>query len=297
MARCLVTGHKGYIGAHLYRALQQLGHEVQGIDLFNGNNILHDLREYNEPMRGEFHPHYRNFKPEYIFHLACFPRVAYSVQNPVQTMENNVLSTSIILNFAHHVGAKRVIYSSSSSVVGNGSGPTSPYGLQKLVSEMECKIYSDLYGLDTVALRYFNVYSEDQKADGPYATAISNWMSFIKDNKNPFITGDGSQRRDMLHVSDAVRANIFAMEHRENFNGNHYDVGTGKNISLNEIKDIVRKYFDVEFDYVEDRPGDVKTTLADPEPLRKLGFNTNVSIVEGVKRCFQELFWSRPEAG
>ena len=109
-------------------------------------------------------------------------------------------------------------FSSSSSVVGNGDGPTSPYGLQKLISEMECKLYAELYGVDTVSLRYFNVYSEDQKADGPYATAIANWMQFIRDGKTPFITGTGEQRRDMLHVSDAVRANIFAMERKEDGN-------------------------------------------------------------------------------
>ena len=106
---------------------------MMGIDLVEGNDILQDLKEYNEPMKGKFHPHYYNFKPEYIFHLACFPRV-YSVENPILTMENNTLSTSHVLNFARHVGAKRVIYSSSSSVVGNGNGPASPYALQKLIS-------------------------------------------------------------------------------------------------------------------------------------------------------------------
>ena len=94
MARCLVTGHKGYIGEHLYKKLKELGHEVQGIDLFENHNILHDLREYNAPMQGQFHPHYYDFKPEYIFHLACIPRVSYSVEHPVSTMENNVLARS-----------------------------------------------------------------------------------------------------------------------------------------------------------------------------------------------------------
>ena len=290
MARCLVTGHRGYIGTVLYEKLQELGHEVQGIDLFEGHDINKDLKEYNEPMRGTFHPYYSNFKPEYIFHLACIPRVAYSIENPVHTMRNNVLCTSNILNFARHVGAKRVVYSGSSSVIGNGNGPTSPYGLQKLISEMECKLYSQLYGVDTVSLRYFNVYSPDQKANGPYATAVSNFMKHIREGKNPFITGDGGQRRDMANVKDVVSANIFAMEHKEKFNGQHFDVGTGSNISLNEVRNIVLDYFpDVEFDYVEERKGDVLYTMANMMNLAKLGWRPEINIFDGINECFRKL--------
>lgn len=290
MAKCLVTGYKGYIGTHLYEALKEAGHEVMGIDLADNHDIIKDLREYRAPMRGKFNPHFYNFKPEYIFHLACFPRVAYSVENPILTMENNVLSTSHVLNFARHVGAKRVIYSSSSSVVGNGNGPASPYALQKLVSEMECKLYTQLYGVDTVSLRYFNVYSEDQKVNGPYATAISNWMETIRKNEVPFITGDGEQSRDMLHVSDAVSANIFAMNREENFNGESYDIGTGSNISLNEVKKIVQKYFpNVEFKYIENRKGDVMRTCANASKMKDLGWSTKVQIHDGINKCFEEL--------
>ena len=290
MARCLVTGHRGYIGTRLYKKLQELGHEVQGIDLFEGHNILQDLKEYNEPMLGQFHPHYFDFKPEYIFHMACIPRVAYSVEFPTRTMENNVLCTTHVLNFARKVGAKRVVYSGSSSVRGNGSGPTNPYGLQKLISEMECKLYSDLYGLDTVSLRYFNVYSEDQEAQGPYATAIANWMEHIRKDKNPFITGDGEQRRDMAYLDDVVSANLFAMEYKENFNGEYFDIGTGSNISLNEIKEIVLKYFpDVTFDYIEERKGDVLYTQANILPLKELGWSPKINITEGISECFKLL--------
>ena len=290
MARCLVTGHRGYIGTALYKRLQELGHEVQGIDLFEGHNILNDLKEYDEPMIGRFHPHYYNFKPEYIFHLACIPRVAYSVEFPTQTMRNNVLCTTHVLNFARKVGAKRVIYSGSSSVKGNGGGPTSPYGLQKLISEMECKLYSDLYGLDTVSLRYFNVYSEDQQADGPYATAIANWMKYIREEKTPFITGDGTQRRDMSYREDVVSANVFAMEREEDFNGKNYDVGTGQNISLNEIANIVLDYFpNVKFDHVEPREGDVQITCANMLDLKELGWEPRMKIREGINNCFKML--------
>ena len=286
MARCLVTGHKGYIGSRLYRELVAQGHEVEGIDLQinskinmpGDEDILEGLEQYEE------------FRPEYVFHLACIPRVAYSVEQPVHTMINNIISTSIVLDFARKVGAKRVIYSGSSSVVGNGDGPTSPYGLQKLVSEMEAKLYSELYGLDTVTLRYFNVYSPCQEASGPYATAIANFMEFIRQGKNPFITGDGEQRRDMSHLEDVVSANIFAMEREGEFGGQYYDVGTGDNISLNEIKDIVLEFFeDVEFDYVEDREGDVFLTKANMEPLKALGWSPRKNVREGIRECYQTL--------
>lgn len=287
--RCLVTGHKGYIGAEVYKKLQDLGHEVQGIDASDDHNILRDLKEYQDDS-GRFHPHYWNFKPEYVFHLACIPRVAYSVEEPAKTMENNVLSTSYVLNFARKVGAKRVIYSSSSSILGNGEGPESPYGLQKLISELECKLYSKLYGLDTVCLRYFNVYSPCQKADGPYATAVANWMQHIRDHKNPFITGTGEQRRDMSHLTDVVSANIFGMTHSEEFNGQHFDVGTGKNVSLNEIRETVLKYFpNVKFDYVKERPGDVLTTTADMSLLKELGWVPAVNFENGIEECFKRL--------
>tara|TARA_R100000900_G_scaffold122661_1_gene97134 strand:+ start:225 stop:1151 length:927 start_codon:yes stop_codon:yes gene_type:complete len=300
MSRCLVTGHKGYIGGHVYNALKSLGHEVVGIDTedeFSGNiqeifSNTHPKRHINHQGIANRHSpeFYKQFQPEYIFHLACLPRVGYSVEHPVETMQNNVLATSVILKFASDVGCKRVIFSSSSAVVGNGSGPTNPYGLHKKISELECKLYSELYGLDTVCLRYFNVYSPDQPADGPYATAISNYMHYIRIGKNPFITGDGEQSRDMVNVKDIVGANVFAMEYKENFNGENYDVGTGNNISLNKIKDIILQYFpEVVFDYTDERPGEVATTQGNPQPLRDLGWETKIEIVKGINECFNLL--------
>ena len=252
------------------------------------SDILIKLKEDND---GLFHPHYYNFKPDYIFHMACWPRVPYSVEKPVETMENNVLSTTYVLNFARKVGAKRVIYSSSSSVIGNGQGPESPYALQKLISEKECNMYSRLYNLDTVSLRYFNVYSPCQKVDGPYSTAIANWMEFIRMNKDPYITGDGEQKRDMVRVEDVVSANIFAMNYAHNFYGKVFDVGTGVNISLNEVKEIVLKSMSdkIKFNYVEERVGDVKLTLANTKPLSDIGWRHTISAKEGIAECFDKL--------
>jgi UDP-glucose 4-epimerase len=275
MARCLVTGHKGYIGSKLYSELEKLGFEVRGIDLKEGQNIIYDLDKF------------KDFRPEYIFHLAAIPRVSYSMEFPEEVLENNVLSTIRILEYARKSGTKRVIYSSSSSVVGNGDGPTSPYGASKLVPEILCKNYSDVYGLDTVCLRYFNVYSEDQEVDGPYATAIANFMHCIRENKRPYITGDGEQRRDMLHVLDAVSANVFCMNYESRFGGRKFDTATGENISLNEIREIVKQYHpDVIFDRVPERKGDVRETKAVTWPLKELGWVAEVAIIPGIHSCF-----------
>lgn len=281
--RCLVTGHQGYIGGHLVEKLREKGHVVVGVDFANDpqQNLLYCL---------ENNPYYASFQPEYIFHLACIPRVAYSVANPVSTMQNNVIATTKVLDFARKVRAKRVVYSGSSSVIGDGNGPNSPYGLQKLISEMECKLYSELYNLDTVTLRYFNVYSPDQKAEGAYATAVSNFMQHIRDKKEPFITGNGEQRRDMANVKDVVSANIFAMEHESDFDGKYFDIGTGDNISLNEIAKIVNKHFPhVQFSYVEPRGGDVLYTKADMSPMKDIGWKPKIGILEGVEECFIKL--------
>ncbi len=285
--KIMVTGHRGYIGSKLFDRLKAMGHEVIGIDLLEDDgDILKNLREDSE---GKMCSRWFDFKPEYIFHMACWPRVGYSIENPVKTMENNVLAGSILLKFASKVGSvKRVIYSSSSSVIGDGDGPTSPYALQKLVTEMECKIYSKVYGIDTVGLRYFNVYSKDQLADGAYATAVANWMHFIREGKTPFITGDGSQRRDMVHVDDVVSANIFAMNHTEDFGGRYFDVGTGQNISLSQMKDIVLKYHDIEFEVRPARPGEVMLTKADTVPLKTLGWYHTIPILNGINECFKE---------
>tara|TARA_R110002167_G_scaffold321233_1_gene527114 strand:+ start:15041 stop:15916 length:876 start_codon:yes stop_codon:yes gene_type:complete len=290
MARCLVTGHKGYIGSKLYERLKSLGHDVMGIDL--SEDFSKDINKILvEDKDGKFHPHYYNFKPEYVFHMACWPRVGYSVEHPVLTNKNNILAGTNILNFARKVGSvKRVIYSSSSSVNGNGNGPASPYALQKYTTELETTMYSHLYGLDTVSLRYFNVYSHDQRADGPYATAVANWMKNIRGGTNPFITGDGNQRRDMVNVSDVIEANVFCMNYEEALNGAVFDVGTGENISLNEIAEIAKTHNPtINFDYVEPRKGDIVLTKADTSGLSEIGWRAQVKINDGITECFRRI--------
>tara|TARA_E500000305_G_C3995987_1_gene224574 strand:+ start:59 stop:922 length:864 start_codon:yes stop_codon:yes gene_type:complete len=282
-----VTGHRGYIGSKVFAALKEAGHDVMGIDLKDGDDIIEKLRPNKS---GEYNSKWSEFKPEYILHLAAFPRVVYSIEHPVEVIENNLLSTLYVLQFASHIGAKRVVYSSSSSVRGNGNGPESPYAASKYMPESMCNVWSFLYGVDTVCLRYFNVYSPCQVAGSAYATAIANFMEHIRQGKSPFITGDGSQTRDMSHVEDVVSANLFCMSQEKLFNGAFFDVGTGDNISLNEIKDIVLEYFPtVEFNYVEDRPGDVMHTKADISPLLELGWKPSNNIQQGIRNCFKLL--------
>ena len=173
--------------------------------------------------------------------------------------------------------------------MGDGDGqPKSPYGLHKLMSEMECKLFSQLYELDTVCLRYFNAYSEDQPFGGTYSTAICAWMEMIRQNKPLRIDGDGEQTRDLVHVEDIVSANIFCMNHNENFSGKFFNVGSGTSVTMNYIKDFIDENYNVEWNHAPPRKGDARHTLADITELRSLGWEPKISIQEGLKRCFKK---------
>lgn len=272
--KILVTGHKGYIGSHLYKELIRLNHDVVGIDLKEGSDILHCLPE------GKF---------DFVFHMAALPRVEYSVSMPSYTLKQNVYVTSVLLEWAMEHGVRRFIFSSSSAAMGDGDGPKSPYGLHKLMSEMECQMHSNLYGLDTVCLRYYNVYSEDQQYGGTYSTVISAWMEMIRQNKPLRIDGDGTQTRDFIHVDDIVLANIFLMQNSysgEKQNGKIFEVGTGTAVSMNYIKDYIDRRCDVTWIYAPERLGDVKDTLANIQELKKIGWEPEITIEEGLRRCF-----------
>tara|TARA_B100001094_G_C18087641_1_gene748623 strand:- start:103 stop:966 length:864 start_codon:yes stop_codon:yes gene_type:complete len=281
--RALVTGHNGYIGGNFVKKWEELGHEWVGYDYNGGSQTSHDL------LSGIDENHVGDV--DIIFHFAAIPRVAYSVENPKHVMSNNIVSTSVVLEYAKDRNIP-VVYSSSSSVVGNGSGPASPYALSKYVGEMETLLYYRLYGLKTVALRYFNVYSYDQKAGSQYATVVCNWKKFIKENKTPYITGAGDQRRDMTHVDDIVSANVFCAENIDNNDlwGDWYDVGSGGNISLNELRKIVLKYFpDLGFQYTKERKGDVLCTEADTSKLSAKGWKSKVDLRAGLENIFRRL--------
>tara|TARA_Y100001937_G_scaffold125827_1_gene193520 strand:- start:15402 stop:16247 length:846 start_codon:yes stop_codon:yes gene_type:complete len=281
MANCLVTGHKGYIGSKLFAKLVELGHNVYGVDIASDNideklDIRHHLFHNNKP--------WLKCKPDYIFHLAAKPSVSWSVENPSESLSHNVLGSSRVLEFAKAVNAKRVIFASSAAIY----GASSPYGIHKLMTEKECKLYADLYDIDTVCLRYFNVYSKDQKYGGPYSTVISAWMEMIRQNKPLRIDGDGSQTRDFIHVNDIVNANIFCMNYKNNFNGAACDIGTGVSTSLSDIRNIINNTLSVDWDEQPSRIGDIQNSKADVKYISKLGWSPQINIESGLKQCFGE---------
>ena len=271
--KILITGHKGYIGSHLYEKLAELNHDITGVDIKEGNDVLHCLPQ----------EHF-----DCVFHMAALPRVAFSVENPSYTLKQNVLTTSVLLEWARKNKIKRLVFSSSSAVTGNGDGPTSPYGAQKLMSEIECKLYSRLYDLDTVCLRYFNVYSEDQEYGGSYTTAISSWIEMIRIGEKLRLDGDGNQTRDFIHVDDIVSANIFCMNYNKKFSGETYDIATGQCTPLNSIKNYINETNDVEWKYEKKRIGDIAHSVPNIGKIKALGWISKIKIIEGLKKCFGE---------
>tara|TARA_R110000787_G_scaffold71112_6_gene158298 strand:+ start:7214 stop:8077 length:864 start_codon:yes stop_codon:yes gene_type:complete len=281
MANCLVTGHKGYIGSKLYAKLEELGHTVYGIDIIS-EQLLEKLDIRWHLFDHKKQPNHIKFKPDYIFHLAAKPSVGWSVENPSDSLSHNVLGSSRILEFAKLSGAKRVIFASSAAAI----TPTSPYGAHKRMTELECKVYASLYDIDTVCLRYFNVYSEDQKYGGAYSTAISAWLEMIRRNLPLRFDGDGTQTRDFIHVDDIVDATIHCMAHEEDFNGEVYDVGTGYSHSLTEIKDYINNILDVTWDLQPERLGDIKNSRAKTSKLENTGWKARIKLETGLQRCF-----------
>ncbi len=237
--------------------------------------------------------------PDIIFHFAALPRVAYSIREPVHTAEVNVLGTTVLLHLAHTYGAKRFILSSSSAVYGSTAtlptterdtcSPASPYAVHKLACEELCRMYSRTHGLDTVCLRYFNVYGPGQRGSDPYSTVIAAWLEgvyFAKETK-PYIEGDGSQTRDFCYVDDVVEANIASMIHEGNLAGEAFNIASGTATSLRDIRRCLEGILGAPMD-LEQRPprlGDVLHTLADTARAQQvLGFVAKTPLIEGIQK-------------
>ena len=247
----LVTGGAGFIGSNLVDYLIEEGHVVKVIDNFSTGkeeNCNSNATYYNIDLSNENNlPLIKNAIKGVngVFHLAAFPRVQESIDNPLIFEKNNTLSTVNILKACSEMKIKRLVYSSSSSVYGNSSklptkeddqvNPISPYAMQKYYGEVCCRVYSVIYNIETVSLRYFNVYGEKQSLDGAYALVMCIFAKQRMNNLPLTIRGDGNQKRDFTHVSDIAKANLLAMQSKKVGNGEVINIGNGNNRSVNEI--------------------------------------------------------------
>jgi UDP-glucose 4-epimerase len=304
-SKILVTGGAGFIGSHIVDRLLNEGFEVAIIDnLDTGRleNIAHyqdregfhfikgDIRDFNlvkEAMKDM----------DAVFHEAALASVTLSVENPLLTNDINVSGTLNLLKASSDLNVKRFIYASSAAVYGDTSSPqkkenmtrnpTSPYGVSKLAAENYVKLFHKLYGLETVSLRYFNVYGPRQRFDiqNAYGGAITIFTNRLLRNMPPIIYGNGEQTRDFVYIQDVIEANILALNSK-NAAGEAFNIGTGTNISINQIAEILKDKMNkkhLKNVHADPRPTDIRHGYADINKAKKiLGYNPKFSIKEGL---------------
>lgn len=275
--KAAVTGGEGFIGTHLVAELKKRGYDVLSIDIKSGFDIL-DKEKLTDAFRGV----------HYVFHTAALPRVQYSIEHPHETQEVNVGGTLNVLAAARDTNVCKVIYSASSSAYGDQekmpltedmlARPKSPYGLQKYMGEHLARVFSEVYGLPTVSLRYFNVYGPGADPNGAYALAIAKFLKQRQEGQPITITGDGEQTRDFTHVRDIVRANILAAENDAVGSGETINIGSGCNTSMNRIAELIggpTVYIEAR---LEPRHTRADSTLA----KNLLGWEPEMTIEEGI---------------
>ena len=305
--KLLVTGAGGFIGSNMVQyLLNNTTYDIIGVDSFeNGTNNKEFIESICET-EDRFTFNCQNFidadltDVEVVFHFAATPRVSYSVEQPILTNENNVTNTLLLLENCVKNKVKRFVFSSSSSVYGNVENfptdenekvdPISPYALQKLTIEKYCKLYSQLYGLDTVSLRYFNVYGPNQYADNAYATVICAWIKGFIENESIRLDGNGEQSRDFSYVDDVCQANYLVGFYNDELKGDVYNVAHNSNTTLNELLNIIKTLSpnkDIPIDKKDNfRAGDVFKTHADIDKIKKLNFTPKTQIKEGVELTY-----------
>lgn len=247
--KAVVTGGLGFIGSHIVDALIERGFDVHSVDNGAGGR-----REDRVNAKATYHDVDLTNVAElavvfegasYVFHEAALPRVQFSIEYPIETFAVNAGGTIAVLKAAKDTGVKRVMYAASSSAYGNQeklplsedlpAQPLSPYGLQKYVGELACRVWSEVYGIETVSLRYFNVYGPRLDPNGAYALVIGKFLKQRVEGIPLTITGDGEQTRDFTHVRDIVRANLLAMESANVGKGEVINIGAGRNVSVNDL--------------------------------------------------------------
>lgn len=299
--RIVVTGGCGFIGSHLVAKLAMEGAEIVIIDdLTSGRveniiGIQGSINHINMSITEDIEKYMVG--AEAVFHLAANVSVIKSIENPLYDAEVNVKGTVNLLETARKLDIERVIYSSSCAVYGDTETipspeniepqPTAPYGNSKHIGELYCKLYSNLYGIRTVSLRYFNVYGLRQAADSPYSGVIAIFIKNAIEKKPLIIYGDGEQSRDFVSVADVVRANIMAFE--SDHNGEVFNIGTGVGTSINQLADYVEGFAgELGREHTEARKGEIKHSLADMAKTEKiLGYEPTVSLEQGLKVLYE----------
>lgn len=285
--KSLVTGGAGFIGSNLVDRLISLGHEVIVID--NESSEVHNQFYHN--MNATYYlldvANYEDTRKlydgvDYVFHLAAESRIQPAIENPLLAVRTNTLGTATVLQCAREAGVKRVMYSSTSSGYGLKNTPPlneemrddclNPYSVSKVSGEKLCKMYFDLFGLETVIFRYFNVYGPREPLKGPYAPVVGLFLRQKIKGEPLTIVGDGEQRRDFTHVDDVVEANILAMQYdSESLYGKYglgqvYNVGTGRNHSIIELARMISDTVK----FIPARPAEARVTLADNGKIREM---------------------------
>jgi nucleoside-diphosphate-sugar epimerase len=301
MAHYLVTGGAGFIGSHLVEELVRRGESVRVVDsLITGKrgNLAH-LREV-EFIQGDLAD--LEVAPravgavDYVLHQAAIPSVPRSVQDPITSNRANIDASLNVLVAARDAKVKRLVYAGSSSAYGDTptlpkvetmpAAPLSPYALQKLVVEQYARMFTDLYGLETVTIRYFNVFGPRQDPSSPYSGVISLFISALCEGRQPTIFGDGEHTRDFTYVANVVDGVLRAC-HAPGASGEVINVATGGRISLNHLFRTVRDLVGAraEPNYAAPRPGDVRDSQADISKARRLlGYEPLVAFEEGLER-------------
>ena len=293
----LVTGGAGFIGSNLVDYLIQQGHEVICVDnesaecndKFYWNdkacNIIGDITDYNFIKN-----YFRDV--DYVFHLAAESRLQPAIKNPIEAVYKNCVGTTTILQCAREAGVKRFVYSSTSSGYGFNPSPNvetqpddclNPYSASKVAAEKFCKMYSDLYGLETVVLRYFNVFGERSPRRGQYAPVIGIFDRQRLSGEALTIVGDGTQRRDFIYVGDVAKANLIAAEATldKKYFGQVFNIGSGINYSVQEIADAISD----NQTYIPKRDGEMETTWSNIEKASEiLGWKPEVDVLEWIKK-------------
>ena len=292
----LVTGAAGFIGSNLVDYLLDKGHSVVCVDNQSANNekfhwIVMNRRAINIKADITDYKGMKNIMTnvDYVFHLAAESRLQSAIQNPIQAVEKNCVGTTVMLQCAREVGVKRFVYSSTSSGYGNNPYPNvenqpddclNPYSASKIAGEKFCKMYTDLYGLETVVLRYFNVFGDRSPARGQYAPVIGIFQRQRDAGEPLTIVGDGSQRRDFVHVKDVARANYLAsLMPLKGHEGEVFNVGSGSAYSIKEIADAISD----DQVYIPKRGGEMETTFADISKIGEvIGWKPEIDVLDWI---------------